>query len=127
MMTLPIYGRDENGKRAIVKTYKAETYDLMWGTVEDVANAFKLDNVQELTEEQLNQLIGAFIVEHLPQVHEFLKDIFEDITDDEIRNTKAEDVVMVFIDLIIYTVTKVSRSFSWGKSSKNVQAGKRAR
>ena len=119
-MKLPIYEKVD-GKKTIVKTYTAETYDLMWGTVEDVANAFHLDDMKEVSSEQLQQQLGAFIVSHLPEVHEFLKDIFEGITDDEIRNTKAEDIIMVFVEIAIYTITNVSKSFSWG-SSKNSQA-----
>lgn len=119
-MKLPIYEKVD-GKKTIVKTYTAETYDLMWGTVEDVANAFHLDDMKEVSSEQLQQQLGAFIVSHLPDVHGFLKDIFEGITDDEIRNTRTEDVIMVFIDLVIYTISKVHKSFSWG-GSKNVKA-----
>ena len=33
-------------KRKIVKTYTAETYDLMFGTVEDLLNIIDIDNIQ---------------------------------------------------------------------------------
>lgn len=120
MIQLPIYGRID-GKKAVVKTYKAETYDLMWGTVEDIANAFRLDDAKEVSGDEIQRMLGQYIVSHLPDVHEFLKDIFEGITDEEIRNTKAEDIIMVFVEIAIYTITNVSKSFSWG-SSKNSQA-----
>lgn len=121
MMQLPIYGRGDDGRKTIVKTYKAEGYDLMWGVVEDIANAFRLDDMKQVTPEQLQQQLGAYIVSHLPDVHDFLKDIFEGITDEEIRSTRAEDVIMVFVDLAIYTITNVSKSFAWG-DSKNLEA-----
>ena len=124
-MQLPIYGRID-GRKAVVKTYRAETYDLMWGTVEDIANAFRLDDVKEVTEEQLQQMLGSFIVSHLPEVNEFLKDIFDGITDEEIRNAKAEDIIMVFIDLVIYTITNVHKSFAWG-NPQNQQAAEGGR
>ena len=122
MMQLPIYGRGDDGRKTIVKTYKAEGYDLMWGVVEDIANAFRLDDMKQVTPDQLQQQLGAYIVSHLPDVHEFLKDIFEGITDEEIRSTRAEDVIMVFVDLAIYTITNVSKSFAWG-DGKNLEAG----
>lgn len=121
MMQLPIYGRGDDGRKTIVKTYKAEAYDLMWGTIEDIANAFRLDDAKEVSGEQLEQMLGAYIVSNLPNVHEFLKDIFTGITDEEIRSTKAEDVINVFVDLAIYTIGNVSKSFAWGKG-KNLEA-----
>ena len=33
-------------KKKVVKTFSAETYDLMFGTVEDVAEAIDLDSLQ---------------------------------------------------------------------------------
>ena len=32
--------------REVVKTYTADTYDLMFGTVEDIAEAIKLDDMK---------------------------------------------------------------------------------
>ena len=40
-MKLPIYQKKE-----IVKTYEADTYDLMFGVLEDVADAIKLDELK---------------------------------------------------------------------------------
>ena len=33
-------------KKRIVKTYEAETYDLMWGTLEDITEALKIDEMK---------------------------------------------------------------------------------
>ena len=59
-MKLNIY-KKENGKKVIAKTYEAETYDLMYGTVEDFLNLIDVQNIKILTTETVeeNQILGV--------------------------------------------------------------------
>lgn len=40
-------------KKQVVKTYEANSYDLMFGTVEDVANAINLDELKSGTDAEI--------------------------------------------------------------------------
>ena len=53
-MKLNIYGKVD-GKKEVVKTYEAETYDLMYGTVEDFLQLLDVQNVQMVIGETVEE------------------------------------------------------------------------
>lgn len=94
-------------KKKIVKTYTAETYDLMWGVVEDVADAVKIDNLTTGSDVEIIKLVGAFVASNIGTVKELIKDVFEGITDEELRNTKVSEIVGVMIDIVRFTIAQL--------------------
>ena len=94
-------------KKKIVKTYTAETYDLMWGVVEDVADAVKIDNLTTGSDVEIIKLVGAFVASNIGTVKELIKDVFEGITDEELRNTKVSEIAGVMIDIVRFTIAQL--------------------
>lgn len=88
-LTLNIY----RNKSEIEKTYTAESYDLMFGTVEDI---IQLINVDELTD---NEAIARVVVKCFTQLKPFLKDIFEGVTDDELKRVKVKELIPLFVNV----------------------------
>ena len=88
-LTLNIY----RNKSEIEKTYTAESYDLMFGTVEDI---IQLINVDELTD---NETIARVVVKCFTQLKPFLKDIFEGVTDDELKRVKVKELIPLFVNV----------------------------
>lgn len=88
-LTLNIY----RNKSEIEKTYTAESYDLMFGTVEDI---IQLINVDELTD---NEAIARVVVKCFTQLKPFLKDIFEGVTDDELKRVKIKELIPLFVNV----------------------------
>lgn len=92
-MKLNIY----KNQKEIEKTYEVEAYDLMYGTVEDIfeimdgidqnANTSDLFKVVQKNRKKLNDL---------------LKDVFPEITDEELKRIKLKELVPFFIDLFVY-------------------------
>lgn len=100
MLKLNIYGK-ENGKITIEKTYTADTYSLMFGTMEDIV---KLIDVEKLQNGNVNQteFVGAvaqIVVGSMDILKPILCDIFEGLTEDEIRKTKVSEIVPIVIDI----------------------------
>jgi hypothetical protein len=90
-LLLPIYkGREP------VKIYKEDTLTLSFGTVEDIIDALKLDEIQS------EKALGVSILKAIKQLRPFLKDIFDGITDDEIRHTHIDDIVKLFTVIFRY-------------------------
>lgn len=87
--------RDEKGKRKIEKTYKTDSYELLYGTVEDVLNLF--DDVAIL---QKDEDIFNIIKSARNQVNDLLKDIFLGISDDELRRTNLDEIAIVIINVL---------------------------
>lgn len=101
--------------RDIVKTYTAETYDLMMGTVEDLLEILNLDQLQTGSDVELIKLVGGALLKGKSLIYPLLLDIFDGLTEAELRNTKAKEVAKVIVDVVRYSVDEISK----GASEKN--------
>lgn len=107
-ITLNIYSAKKKGE--IEKTHTADGYDLMLGTVDDfmeIIDIDKLDNEME---------IAKMIAKGYGQLKPLLKDVFPDLTDDELRRAKVKDLVATIIQIGL----AVAESLKAFKSEKNV-------
>lgn len=101
-MKLKIYD-----KKKVVKTYTADTYDLMWGVVEDVAKAVKLDELKSNDEMEIFKLVMGLVMRSMDTVRDLLKDIFDGLTDEELKNARVKDIAYVLIDVVKYTISEL--------------------
>lgn len=90
-LKLNIYNRNE-----IEKTYVTDTYDLMYGTIEDIFEVIDLDRLDNMAE------LGKMVLRLMPAIKPFLKDIFEGLTDEELRRVKVRELVPLFISIFKY-------------------------
>lgn len=93
-------------KKKVVKTYEADTYDLLWGVVEDVANAVNLADLKTGSEAELTKAVLALAAKSMGTVKNLLKDIFDGLTDEEIKKTKIKEIAVVFVDVVKYTIAE---------------------
>lgn len=93
MTTLKLNIYDEN-KTNIVKTYTAEGYDLMLGTVEDLMQVIDIDKLDNDT------AVAMMVVKCYKQLIPFIKDIFPGINDDELKHVKVKEIIALFKDVI---------------------------
>ena len=98
-MKLNIYADQKH----IEKTYEIDHYDIMYGTVEDILAIF--DEIEDLSD---NMQIFKVIQKNRAKLNDLLKDIFPDLTDEELRRVKLKELVPVFMGLFTY----VQKSFS---------------
>ena len=90
-------------KRKIVKTYEADAYDLPFGVIEDVADVINLDALETGSNAELIKVAGNVVLKCKNTVKDLMKDIFEGITDEELKKTKVTDVAQVLIEVVKYT------------------------
>ena len=109
-MKLNIY----KGKK-IEKTYEADSYDLMFGTVEDIAEAVNLDQLKTGSDVEIITMIGKLVLNSMDTVKDLLKDIFEGITDEEIKRTKVKEIAAVLLDVVKFTIAQLNL----GNNGKN--------
>ena len=102
-MKLNIYNKKE-----IVKTYEAETYDLMFGTVEDIAKAIKIDELQSGSDVEIIKMVGNLVLTSMDTVKDLLKDIFEGLTDEEIKKVKVSEIAIVLMDVVKFTIGQLN-------------------
>lgn len=109
--------------RKISKTYTAEEYDLMTGTVEDIINLIDVEGIINLvsdTEEadndkkaSIKDTIGFVpgliktIKNAFGIVKPLLKDMFEGLTDEEIRHTRIKEIAMLFVNVAMFGMSEM--------------------
>ena len=77
----------------IERTAMAESYDLMFGTAEDVLNIFDPDKMTSQMD------IAVTVFKCFRELKPLLQDIFLDITDDELKRIKIKELVPLFYDI----------------------------
>lgn len=94
------YQEDENGKRkrVIEKTYEADTFDLLWGPIEDILGVVDFHNIHD--KEQLGQAVFMTMA----QIRPILKDVFWGLTDEEARRVASWEVTEVVFGILSQAV-----------------------
>lgn len=95
-------------KKQVVKTYKTDVYDLMFGIVEDVADAIKLDELKTGSDVEIMKMIGKLVLTSMDTIKGLLKDIFDGLTDEELKNVKVSEIATVLVDVVKFTVTQLN-------------------
>ena len=103
-MKLNIY---ENKK--IIKTYEADAYDLMFGTVEDLIEIVNLDQLKSGDDVEIIKLVGKTVINGMDVIKPLVKDIFEGLTDEELRNVKVSEIASVLVDVIKFAIAQMSK------------------
>ncbi len=109
-MKLNIYN-----KKKVVKTYTAEAYDIEFGVLEDVVEAVNLDGLKTGSNAEITALAVGLVTKSTGTVKELMKDIFEGLTDEELRHVKIKEMGAVVVDLVRYTIKEIAK----GSGSKN--------
>lgn len=91
ILKLNIYS--ETDKNEVEKTYTADGYDLMLGTTEDILGIIDVDKINDQ-----NELI-KMIIKGYHLLKPLLKDIFTDLTDEELRRVKFKELIPLFQDV----------------------------
>lgn len=87
---LNIYDRET---KELSKTFTTDSFDLMFGTVEDIIAIIDLDKLNSKTE------TAKMIIMAWGELKPFLKDIFPGLTDEDIRGIKINEMIPVFMDI----------------------------
>lgn len=107
---LAVYKR-ENGKRVLDKQYVKDTLYISFGIVEDILE--KIDFNGDTTDRA--------IIKALPYIKPILKDIFDGITDDELKRCNTFDLLQVAKGIITYCVELIYGISDTGDDEKNEQ------
>lgn len=93
MISLNIYRADD--KRKIEKTYKTDSYELMFGTVEEFMRIIDLDKMGDNVE------VAKMVTKGFSQIKPLLHDVFPELTDEELKRTKVADLVQTIIQIAL--------------------------
>ena len=96
-------------KKKIVKTYEAESYDLMFGTLEDF---LKIIDEKMFAENVTNIDFAKFglsmIKQCIGEVKPLLLDVFDGLTEEELRRTKTSELIGVVYSIAKYSFAEIN-------------------
>ena len=88
----------------------------MFGTVEDLLNLIDLEKFNNSKNDmEFIKVVTEAVVKGFDIIKPLLKDIFEGLTDDELRNTKISEIVNILVSIIKITMTQITS----GTKTKN--------
>ena len=96
--------------KIITKQYTSETVDIMFGTIEDLIDVIDMDNLSNDME------WAKLIVMSMKKIKPLLKEVFTDVTDEELKNTKIKELVPLFINIFKFALDEIK---GLGGNSKN--------
>ena len=99
-------------KKKVVKTYTADTYDLKFGTLEDVADAIDLDSLETGSNAEVLKMAGGVVLKSRETIKDLMKDIFDGITDDELRGATIAEMALVLVEVVQYTLAQLKIGFN---------------
>lgn len=106
-MKLNIYNKKE-----IVKTYTAATYELMFGTVEDLLKLINVDKMKTGSDTEIIKMVGEMLIGGLGDVKWLLLDVFDGLTEDELRNTKVSEIATVLVEVVKFAIVEMSKNLN---------------
>lgn len=103
MLKLNIYDKNK-----IAKTYTADTTYIMYGTIEDIIGLIDFDKLTDLEDKATQIELGKIIIKAIPMLKPMLKEIFEELTDEEIRKTRVNELVPLFVEIFTYAFSELT-------------------
>lgn len=98
-LKLNIYSKEN--KNEIEKTYITDTVNIMFGTIEDI---FEIVDIEKINN---NEEIVKMVIKGMKLLKPFLKNVFDGLTDDELRQTNIKELVVVFVEIFKYTFNEI--------------------
>ena len=95
-------------KKEVIKTYKTET-------VEDLIDLIDLDKLDKGTDAEIIKLVGNMLMKGINIFKPLLKDIFEGLTDDELKNAKVSEIATALVEVVKFSVLQIKQ----GSNGKN--------
>lgn len=99
-------------KKEIIKTYTADTYDLEFGVVEDFCEVVKLDELKTGSDVELIKMAGAALISGMGTIKNLFKDIFEGLTDEELKKAKVKEMTKVIVEIVKYSIAEMNKGIT---------------
>ena len=113
-MKLNIYGKGGE----VEKTYTSNSVKLKTGVCEDL---LKIIDIDKMTDKNLsNEVLGVEMIKIVVKSYDIIKplilDIFDGLTEEELRNTDVKEVAEVIKTAVVFTLNSL---MGIGNNSKN--------
>lgn len=105
--------------KEIAKTLIVQDFELSTGVCEDVLRLIKVDEIDGITamsEESQAELLIDIITNNFEQFKDLLKNVFDDLTDEDLSKTKIKEMMRVVALIIKFSFATLFSAFKTDKS-----------
>ena len=105
--------------KEIAKTLIEQDFELSTGVCEDVLRLIKVDEIDGITamsEESQSELLLDIITNNFEQFKDLLKNVFDDLTDEDLSRTKIKEMMHVVAQIIKFSFATLFSAFKTDKS-----------
>lgn len=106
--------------KEVEKTYTTNDFELSFGACEDLLELVNIDmfegGLEALSDENKIALILKPIITGVPTFKDILKDVFDGLTDDELKRVKTSEFIKCVATIIKYSITGLASSFGKQKN-----------
>lgn len=96
------------GKNEIERTYTAQDYDVMYGTVEDLLDLLDLEALTNTGDKEgIISAVTRLLKARKDVINPLMLDIFDGLTEEELRRTKAIDLLNVIVGLTGFSLDQL--------------------
>lgn len=96
------------GQQEVEKTYTAQDYDVMYGTVEDLLDLLDLEALTNTTDKDgVISALSRLMRSRAEVINPMLFDIFPGLTQEELRRTKTREVLDVIVGLTGFSLDQL--------------------
>lgn len=93
MATIELKIYKAGNKNEVEKVHKVDSYDLMLGTIEDILGVVDVDKLNDKME------VANMVLKGYSQLKPFIKDVFPEVTDEELKRVKVKELIPVFLQI----------------------------
>lgn len=106
-LSLNIYKKDN--KKEVEKVVVANEFDIMFGTVEDLVALIDVDKLDgEAKDIDFIAAVAKLLSGGMGKVKDVILEIFPDLTEEELRRTKARELLSVVATVLKYGFANMS-------------------
>ena len=105
--------------KEIEKTLTVNDFELSTGVCEDVlllVQVDKIDGLAAMSEESQAELLIDIITRNFEQFKDLLKNVFDDLTDEDLSKTKIKELMTVVSQIIKFSFATLFSAFKTDKS-----------
>ena len=100
--------------KEIEKTYVTQDADIMFGVVEDLLDALDIEALTGNDKDNMMAAVAKLIRARKEVIYPLLKDVFDGLTDEELRRVKLSELVSVIVQLVKYSLEQIKGNFRLG-------------
>ena len=77
-----------------------------------ILRLIKIDDMKTGSDAEIIKMVGSMLIGGLDDVKFLLFDMFEGLTDDELRNTRISEIAVVLVEVVKFAIIEMNKNIT---------------